>query len=100
MAAAGAKRDLYEGGHRVPFIARWPERIPAGSQSEETICLTDIFATVAAVIDFKVPEIAAEDSYNILSALKGETLSKPIREATVHHSSGKFCDSPRGLGIH
>ncbi len=87
----GAKRDLYEGGHRVPFIARWPGTIPAGSQSGETICLTDIFATVASIIDFKVPEIAAEDSYNILPALKGETLREPIREATVHHSSrGNF----------
>ncbi len=87
----GAKRDLYEGGHRVPFIARWPEHIPAGSQSEEVICLTDIFATVAAIIDFKVPEIAAEDSYSILPALRGETLRRPIREATVHHSSrGNF----------
>lgn len=87
----GCKRDLYEGGHRVPFIARWPGQIPAGAQSSEIICLTDIMATVASVIGVDLPKGSAEDSYNILPALKGKQPRKPIREATVHHSSrGKF----------
>jgi len=87
----GVKRDLYEGGHRVPFIARWPGQIPAGTKSDEIICLTDLFATTAAIIGFKLPLIAAEDSYNILPALRAERFKAPIREATVHHSArGNF----------
>ena len=87
----GCKRDLYEGGHRVPFIARWPGQISPGSTSDEIICLTDLMATAAAIVDYDLPSGAAEDSYNILPALRSEKLAKPIREATVHHSArGKF----------
>ncbi len=87
----GAKRDLYEGGHRVPFIARWREFIPAGSQSDEVVCLTDIMATIADIVDYELPAGSAEDSYSILPVLKGERLSERIREATVHHSArGNF----------
>ena len=87
----GIKRDIWEGGHRVPFIARWPGRTKPGTTSNEIICLTDFMATVAAIVGYKLPEDAGEDSYNILPALLGEPLSQPIREATVHHSyDGKF----------
>ena len=87
----GAKRDLYEGGHRVPFIARWRERIPAGTLSSEVVCLTDIMATVADILDYELPAGSAEDSYSILPVLKGEPLKERIREATVHHSArGNF----------
>lgn len=87
----GCKRDLYEGGHRVPFLARWPGQIPSNSTSTEIICLTDLMATVAAIIGCDLPPNAAEDSYNILPALRSEKLAAPIREATVHHSGrGKF----------
>ena len=87
----GQKADIWDGGHRVPFLARWPEKIKAGTSSEETICLTDLMATAAAIVGKKVPEGSAEDSYNILPALLGEALKDPIREATVHHSlSGMF----------
>lgn len=83
----GVKRDVWEGGHRVPFIARWPNRIPAGAVSEETICHVDLMATCAALLGAKLPHDAAEDSYDILPALLGQKLSKPIREATVLHSA-------------
>lgn len=87
----GLKRDTWEGGHRVPFLARWPGRIQAGTTSSEVICLADMMATIAALSDVALPEDAAEDSYNILPALLGQKMSQPIREATVHHSySGKF----------
>ncbi len=87
----GCKRDLWEGGHRVPFIARWPGQIPAGKTSDETICHVDFFATIASLLGAKRPDDAAEDSYNILPALRGEKLDQPIRPATVHHAaSGKF----------
>jgi len=82
----GVKRDTWEGGHRVPFLARWPGRIKPGSESSEIICQTDLMATVAAIVGARVPDNAGEDSYNILPALLGEKRNVPIREATVLHS--------------
>ncbi len=82
----GMKRDQWEGGHRVPFIARWPGKIAPGSISEQTICQTDIFATCAAIIGYTLPENAAEDSYNILSALLGEDGDRAIRPYTLHQT--------------
>lgn len=87
----GAKRDAWEGGHRVPFMARWPGKIKAGAVSEETICHVDFMATVAAILGHKLPENAAEDSFNILPVLLGKESDLPVREATIHHSArGKF----------
>ncbi len=83
----GVKRDLWEGGNRVPFIVRWPDRVKAGSVSDETISLVDFMATAAAIVGDTLPNDAAEDSYNILPALLGEELGKPIRKATVYHGS-------------
>jgi len=82
----GQKAEIYEGGHRVPFIARWPEKIPAGTTCDEVICLTDLMATFAELLGDRLPADAGEDSYSILPALRGNQLGKPIREATVHHS--------------
>ncbi len=81
----GKKRDVWEGGHRVPFIASWPARIAPGSTSRQTICLTDLMATAADIVGFALPADAAEDSVSILPALRGEDRG-PLREATVHHS--------------
>jgi arylsulfatase A-like enzyme len=87
----GAKRDAWEGGHRVPLLARWPGRIKPGSTSGEVVSLVDFMATVAAILGAKLPDTAGEDSYNILPALLGQPRDKPIREATVQHSaSGHF----------
>ena len=87
----GTKRDAWEGGHRVPFIARWPGKIPAGTTCDETICHVDLMATLAALLDVKLPADAGVDSVNILPALLGEKRKAPLREATVHHSGqGKF----------
>ncbi len=87
----GIKADIWEGGHRVPFIARWPGKIKPDTKSEEVICLTDLFATCAAILTEKLPDNVAEDSYNILPALKSEKYDHPIRKATVHHSiNGSF----------
>jgi arylsulfatase A-like enzyme len=87
----GAKRDAWEGGHRVPFIARWPGRIPAGSTCDETVCHVDLMATLAALLDVKLPANAGVDSVNILPALLGAKRNARLREATVHHSAqGKF----------
>ena len=81
----GVKRDTWEGGHRVPFIASWPGHVPAGTTNAEVICHVDLMATAAAIVGAKLPANAGEDSYNILPGLQGEKLDKPIREATVHH---------------
>ena len=87
----GLKRDVWEGGHRVPFIASWPGQIEAGRVCDEVICLSDFMATAAAISGASLSEDMGEDSYNILPALLDETFDTPIREATVHHSiRGKF----------
>jgi arylsulfatase A-like enzyme len=87
----GQKADIWEAGHRVPFIVRWPGKVKPGSTSEQTICLTDVLATCAAIADTKLPENAGEDSVSFLPALVNDKLDKPLREATVHHSgSGLF----------
>jgi len=87
----GYKADIFEGGHRIPFLARWPQKIKAGSSSSEMICLTDLLATCAAITGNKLPDNAGEDSYNVLPALYGDKSENAIREATVHHSiNGSF----------
>ena len=87
----GIKADIWDGGHRVPFIARWPGHIKGGSVSSETICHVDLLASCAAILGHELAPGAGEDSYNILPALTGRRLASPIREATVHHSiSGMF----------
>ncbi len=82
----GVKRDDWEGGHRVPFIARWKGNIAPGSTTNQTICLTDIMATCAKITGVKLPDNAAEDSYNILPVLLGEDGGKPIRDYTLHQT--------------
>jgi arylsulfatase A-like enzyme len=83
----GIKADIWEGGHRVPFIASWPGKIRPGTTSNEIICLTDLLATCAAILGDDLPENSGEDSYNILPALLAKNLDSPIRETIVHHSS-------------
>jgi len=81
----GYKADIWEGGHRVPFIARWPGRVPAGRTSSQLICHTDLLATVVDMVGERLPEDAGEDSVSILPALLGRDRA-PLREAVVHHS--------------
>jgi arylsulfatase A-like enzyme len=76
----GMKRDNWEGGHRIPLIARWPGKIAAGRLSPELTSLTDIMATLAAIVDFPLPEDAAEDSFNMLPVLLGtESADESVR---------------------
>jgi len=69
---SGMKSDVWEGGHHIPLIARWPGKIKAGASSNQLICLTDLMATCADIIDFKLPFNAAEDSYSHFPAMLGE----------------------------
>ncbi|MCK4958704.1 MAG: arylsulfatase, partial [Planctomycetes bacterium] len=79
----GLKGDGFEGGHRVPFIARWPSRIEADSVCDKLITLEDFMATCAAILDEDLPENTAEDSYNILGYLENTHTGKPIRDYAV-----------------
>ncbi|MBN2508310.1 MAG: arylsulfatase [Verrucomicrobia bacterium] len=86
----GHKADIFDGGHRIPFLARWPGRIPPGSTTDQLACLADLMATCADLLDTPLPPNAGEDSISLLPALLGHPLT-PLREAVVHHSiNGSF----------
>jgi arylsulfatase A len=81
----GMKRDNWEGGHRVPFLVRWPGIAPSGKALNQPVCLTDLFATAAEITGQKLPKNAGEDSISILPLLKGGT--EPVRDFTIHQTS-------------
>ena len=85
----GVKRDIYEGGHRVPFIARWPGKIKKGSVSDEVISQVDLAATFAHIVGYPLGKKEAIDSYNLLPVFKGEKYKRPLRTATVQNTSPK-----------
>jgi arylsulfatase A len=86
----GHKADIFEGGHRVPFIARWPENVKAGKGCTDPICHTDLLATTAEIVGGKIPDNSGEDSVSFLPDLL-EATKKPVHEAIVHHSiNGSF----------
>lgn len=86
----GAKKGLYEGGHRVPFIVRWPESVEKGSVSDQAICLTDMMATCADILDVDLSANAGEDSVSFLPALSDKPIES-TRTGIVHHSyQGEF----------
>lgn len=82
------KGYAYEGGHRVPFIVRWPGKIAAGSESKCTISSTDLFASAASVAGKELPSDAAVDSFNILPVLLGQK-TEIDREAVFILGNGK-----------
>ncbi|MBD3265964.1 sulfatase-like hydrolase/transferase [bacterium] len=86
----GTKADIWEAGHRVPFIVRWPGKVKPKTTCKETICLTDFFATCAEIAGYETPSDAGEDSFSILNLMQGkdwETKRPPV----VHHSiNGTF----------
>ncbi len=86
----GHKADIWDGGHRVPLVVRWPDKVRPGSTCDELVSLVDFMATAADIVGATLPANAAEDSVSILPALLGKT-GKPLREALVHQSiDGKF----------
>ena len=86
----GSKADIWEGGHRVPFLVKWPKIIKAGSISNTLTCQTDLLATCAALVNKQLPKNAGEDSENILPLFKGEE-TQFNRKGIIHHSvSGHF----------
>ena len=102
----GVKSDIWEGGHREPFIARWPKLIPAGSVCSQLVCLGDLMATIADITNAELPKDAGEDSVSMFPLLEGK-LDMPTRKKLIHHSgwfgnfalrSGDwvFIDAPSG----
>lgn len=82
----GTKADIWEAGHRVPFIVRWPQHATPGTRRATTICLTDVFATLTDITKAKTPAGAAEDSFSFLPDLVGG--ERPIpRPPVIHHSA-------------
>lgn len=82
----GQKADVWEGGHRVPFIASWPACIPQGTVSNELICLTDLLATCASLVQSSLPDDAGEDSFDMLPEMLGQPMDRPIRESVILQS--------------
>jgi arylsulfatase A-like enzyme len=85
----GGKHDIWEGGFKVPFLVRWPGRVPAGTTSNELIGVVDVFATVAAVVgETKLDRTTtAPDSVNVLSALLGQPSAQPLRRDLILQSA-------------
>ena len=86
----GQKTDAWEGGHRVPFIARWPGRIPAGAEGSQLLGLTDLMATLAAAVGVALPEGAAPDSLNQLSVLTDPAHAPAVRSEFLMQGTGGF----------
>lgn len=91
----GWKGTAWEGGHRVPFLLRWPGKVGAGTTSDETICHVDFMATISAALEIALPKNAGPDSWNVLPAWLGEPAGQPLREATVCVGSNSWVYSIR-----
>jgi arylsulfatase A-like enzyme len=98
----GVKRDQWEGGHRTPFIVRWPGKIEPGSTSDQLLSLTDVMATCAEIVDVPLPNEAAEDSFSMLPVLTGSQGEETVRpsmlqqtmslELSIREGSWKYLD--------
>lgn len=78
----GMKADIYEGGHRVPTIFSWPAKYAERQNCDQMVCLSDLFATFADLMGYKLPDHAAEDSFSLISLLDGS--DTPVRDTIVH----------------
>ncbi len=86
----GHKGDIWEGGHRVPLVIRWPKKIKAGTSSAQLVSLTDVFATCAELVDADLPQDGAEDSISFLAGALGKEQSRPRISAANHSNHGEF----------
>ncbi len=91
----GTKADIWEAGHRVPFLVRWPHKVTEQAVCRETVCLTDLFATFADITGFDIPPKAGEDSFSLLPLLQG-TQTSIQRTPVVHHSANGIFSLRRG----
>ena len=96
----GLKRDIYEGGHRVPFIIRWPGKVQAGSVSNEVVSQVDLMSTLAEVTGGELSNEVAVDSYDISPVLFGKDYKSPLREATVQNTKPEKYAIRRGNWVY
>ncbi|HIW11419.1 MAG TPA: arylsulfatase [Candidatus Rikenella faecigallinarum] len=82
----GAKADIYDGGHRVPYIIRYPAVVAAGSRSDVPVCLTGFMATCAELVGISLPDNAGEDSFSQLPLLRGKERPADRNRILIHHS--------------
>jgi len=92
----GQKADIWDGGHREPFVARWPGYIPPGSTSDALVCLSDLMATCTEIVGCDLPANAGQDSYSLLYALLGTAPARPARDTVIHHSGDGMFSVRRG----
>ena len=85
----GLKRDVWEGGHRVPLIIKWPGHVKKGAVSDMLFSQIDLMATLTAALGIELPGNAATDSYNLLPGLLGEETDLPVREVLIHNTFAK-----------
>lgn len=90
----GMKADAWEGGHRMPFLVRWPGMAAAGSETDRTVSFTDVFATLAEITGESLSDSAGPDSFSFLQTLKGE--SQESRAPVVMESAKKLMTIRRG----
>jgi len=90
----GMKGDLWEGGHRVPLVVRWPGKVKPGTTSDALFCFTDVLATLAAIVGENLPKKAGPDSVNQLPLLLGKT-NDPPRD-TLLHTGGQILAVRKG----
>ncbi len=105
----GQKTEIYEGGHRVPLLVRWPGHVTAGSTSSQLVALTDMLATAAELLGDTLPAGAGEDSFSFLPALRDRPACGPVRHTIVNDSytgemairegAWKLIQAPHGGGI-
>ena len=86
----GYKADIYEGGHRIPLVVRWPDRIRPGSSSGQLVGLSDLMATCAEAVGIALPDDAGEDSMSFLSVLEGRQDARHRKVLVNHSINGSF----------
>ena len=86
----GGKRDVYEGGHRVPFLVRWPRVVAARRTCDELIGQVDLLATIAEIVGSDLEPGNGEDSFSFLPVLRDERLPRPLRGPLIHHGREQF----------
>jgi arylsulfatase A-like enzyme len=92
----GGKHSEWEGGFREPFIVRWPGETPAGTVSNQVICLTDVLATLASLFHVSLPAGNAEDSFDVLSTFKEAKPDKAVRDHVILQSASAVYDIRMG----
>jgi arylsulfatase A-like enzyme len=92
----GGKHSEWEGGFREPFLVRWPGKVPAGTVSDQVICLTDMLATFAALFQAPLPKGNAEDSFNVLRAFTEAKPGAPVRDHVILQAADATYDLRMG----